>query len=129
MANMIQELPSRIDVLCGDDAITIPLIALGGRGLISVVSNQIPGEMTQLVQACLRNDFEAARAIQRRFLPLMNVNFVETSPIPVKAAMGLMGLLEPVYRLPLVPPSQASLTKIEKVLATVGLHGSVPVAG
>ena len=129
MANMIHEVPSRIDVLSGDDAITIPLMALGGRGLVSVVSNQIPGEMTQLVQACLRNDFQTARQIQRRFLPLMNVNFVETSPIPVKAAMGLMGLLEPVHRLPMVPPAAASLAKIEKVLATVGLLGSVPVAG
>jgi 4-hydroxy-tetrahydrodipicolinate synthase len=129
MANMLHELPARIDVLSGDDAITIPLISLGGRGLISVVSNQIPGEMTQLVQACLRNDFESARRIQRRYLPLMNVNFVETSPGPVKAAMGMMGLLEPVYRLPLVPPAAAGLARIEKVLATVGLLGSVPVAG
>ena len=129
MANMVHEVPERIDVLSGDDAVTIPLISLGGRGLISVVSNQIPGEMTQLVQACLRNDFAAARQIQRRFLPLMNVNFVETSPIPVKAAMGLMGLLEPVYRLPLVPPSAASMARIEKVLSAVGLLGSVPVAG
>ena len=129
MANMLQEVPSRIDVLSGDDSITIPLMALGGRGLISVVSNEIPGEMTQLAQACLRGDFEAARAIQRRYLPLMNVNFVESNPIPVKAAMGLMGLLDPVYRLPLVPPAAASLAKIEQVLATVGLLGSVPVAG
>ncbi len=129
MANMLHELPPRIDVLSGDDAITIPLMSLGGRGLISVVSNQIPGEMTQLVQACLRNDFETARQIQRRYLPLMNINFVETSPGPVKAAMGMMGLLEPVYRLPLVPPAAASLARIEKVLATVGLLGSVPVAG
>jgi 4-hydroxy-tetrahydrodipicolinate synthase len=129
MANMVHEVPSRIDVLSGDDAITIPLMALGGRGLISVVSNEIPGEMTQIAQACLRGDFEAARQIQRRFLPLMNVNFVESNPIPVKAAMGLMGLLDPVYRLPLVPPASASLAKIEKVLATVGLLGSVPVAG
>jgi 4-hydroxy-tetrahydrodipicolinate synthase len=129
MANMVHELPSRIDVLSGDDAITIPLMALGGRGLISVVSNEIPGEMTQIAQACLRGDFETARQIQRRFLPLMNVNFVESNPIPVKAAMGLMGLLDPVYRLPLVPPAAANLAKIEKVLATVGLLGSVPVAG
>jgi 4-hydroxy-tetrahydrodipicolinate synthase len=129
MANMLHELPSRIDVLSGDDAITIPLMSLGGRGLISVVSNQIPAEMAQIAQACLRGDFETARAIQRRFLPLMNVNFVESNPIPVKAAMGLMGLLDPVYRLPLVPPAPSSLAKIEKVLATVGLLGSVPVAG
>ena len=129
MANVVHEVPARFHVLSGDDAITIPLIALGGRGVISVVSNQIPGEMTQLAQACLRGDFESARAIQARFLPLMNINFVESNPIPVKAAMGLMGLLEPVYRLPMCPPSTASLAKIEKVLETVGLLGSVPVAG
>jgi len=129
MANMLHELPARIAVLSGDDAITLPLLSLGGRGLVSVVSNQIPGEMTRLVQAGLRNDFETARQIQRRYLPLMNVNFVETSPGPVKAAMGMMGLLEPVYRLPLVTPAAASLARIEKVLATVGLLGSVPVAG
>jgi 4-hydroxy-tetrahydrodipicolinate synthase len=129
MANMLHELPSRIDVLSGDDAVTIPLMSLGGRGLISVVSNQIPAEMAQLAQACLRNDFETARRIQRRFLPLMNVNFVESNPIPVKAGMALMGLLEPVYRLPMVPPGAASMEKIEKALTAVGLLGSVPVAG
>ena len=129
MANVVHEVPSRFAVLSGDDAITIPLMALGGRGVISVVSNEIPAEMTQLAQACLRNDFAAARAIQARFLPLMNVNFVESNPIPVKAAMGLMGLLEPVYRLPMVPPSAASLSKIEKTLEEVGIARRVPVAG
>src|SRR6185369_13334787 len=129
MANVIHEVPSGFTVLSGDDAITIPLIALGGRGIISVVSNQIPAEMTQLAQACLRGDFQAARRIQSRFLPMMNVNFVESNPIPVKAAMGLMGLLEPVYRLPMVPPSPSSLSKIESVLESVGLLGRVPVAG
>ena len=129
MANVVHEVPSRFAVLSGDDAITIPLMALGGRGVISVVSNEIPAEMTQLAQACLRNDFAAARAIQARFLPLMNVNFVESNPIPVKAAMGLMGLLEPVYRLPMVPPSAASLAKIDKALEEVGIARRVPVAG
>src|ERR1051325_2904306 len=114
MANITQDVPSTFSVLSGDDAITIPVIALGGRGIISVVSNQIPAEMTQLAQHSLRGEFAEARAIQRRFLPLMNVNFVESNPIPVKAAMGLMGLLEPVYRLPMVPPSAANLAKIEK---------------
>src|SRR5579871_6418661 len=128
MANVIHETPSRFTVLCGDDAIALPLIALGGRGLISVVSNQIPAEMTQLIQACLKNDFETARLLQARYLPLMNVNFVESNPIPVKAAMGLMGLLEPVYRLPLCAPSPANLARIEKVLAAVGLLGKVRVA-
>ena len=128
MANVIQETPPGFTVLCGDDAIALPLIALGGRGLISVVSNEIPAEMTQLIQACLRTDFETARLLQARYLPLMNVNFVESNPIPVKAAMGLMGLLEPVYRLPMCPPSPASLARIEKVLAAVGLLGKVRVA-
>jgi 4-hydroxy-tetrahydrodipicolinate synthase len=129
MANIFNEVPSTFHVLSGDDSITIPLMALGGRGIISVVSNEIPAEMTQLAQACLRGDFEAARRIQARYLPLMNVNFVESNPIPVKAAMALMGLLEPVYRLPMCPPGAASAAKIEKVLETVGLLGSVPVAG
>jgi 4-hydroxy-tetrahydrodipicolinate synthase len=128
MANVIQEVPAGFTVLSGDDAITIPLIALGGRGVISVASNEIPAEMTQLAQAALKGDFEAARAIQRRLLPLMNVNFVESNPIPVKAAMAHLGLLELVYRLPMCPPTDASRAKIEKALEAVGL-GRVPVAG
>jgi 4-hydroxy-tetrahydrodipicolinate synthase len=94
---------------------------MGGRGIISVASNEIPSEMTQLAQACLRGDFESARAIQKRFFALMSVNFVESNPIPVKAAMGLMGLLDPVFRLPMVPPSPANLARIEKVLESAGL--------
>jgi 4-hydroxy-tetrahydrodipicolinate synthase len=129
VVNILHEVPPRFTVLSGDDAITIPLMALGGRGVISVVSNEIPGEMAQLAQSCLRGDFEAARGIQARYLPLMNVNFVESNPIPVKAAMGLMGLLDPVFRLPMCPPGSASLEKIEKVLESVGLARSVPVAG
>jgi len=121
MATILNEVPSTFTVLSGDDAVTIPLMALGGRGIISVVSNEIPGEMARLAQACLRGDFETARAVQKRYLPLMNVNFVESNPIPVKAGMGLMGLLDPVYRLPMCPPSPASLAKIEKVLESLGL--------
>jgi 4-hydroxy-tetrahydrodipicolinate synthase len=128
MANVLHEVPESFTVLSGDDAVTIPLMALGGRGVISVASNQIPAEMTALAQACLRGDFASARRIQARFLPLMNVNFVESNPIPVKAGMALMGLLEPVYRLPLVPPSAANLARIGKVLEAVGLAGSVRVA-
>ena len=128
MASVIQEVPADFIVLSGDDAITIPLAALGGHGVISVASNQIPGEMTAIAQACLRGDYAGARALQRQFLPLMSINFIESNPIPVKAAMALMGLLEPVWRLPLVPPSEASLAKIETVLQSVGLLGGVPVA-
>jgi 4-hydroxy-tetrahydrodipicolinate synthase len=129
MATVINEVPAQFNVLSGDDAITIALTALGGRGIVSVVGNMIPAEMTQLAQAALRGDFETARQLQKRFLPLMNVSFVESNPIPVKAAMGLMGLLEPVYRLPLVPPAPANLAKIEKVLESAGIMGKVPVAG
>jgi 4-hydroxy-tetrahydrodipicolinate synthase len=129
MANVLHEVPAEFTVLSGDDAITIPLMALGGRGLISVVSNEIPAEMTQLAQACLRGEYETARRIQRQYLPLMNVNFIESNPIPVKAAMGLMGLLNPVMRLPMCPPSADHLAKIASVLEAVGLAGKVPVAG
>jgi 4-hydroxy-tetrahydrodipicolinate synthase len=120
-ANVVHQVPSDFAVLSGDDAITIPLIALGGHGLVSVVANEIPGEMTDLVQHSLANDFAGAREVQRKYMPLMDVNFVESNPIPVKAAMALMGLLELVYRLPLCPPNPASLAKIEKVLEALGL--------
>jgi len=128
VATILNEVPTTFTVLSGDDAVTIPVMALGGRGIVSVVSNQIPGEMTQLAQACLRGDFETARRVQARYLPLMNVNFVESNPIPVKAAMGLMGLLDPVYRLPMTPPSPANLARIAKVLEAAGLLRSVPLA-
>lgn len=121
MAQMAHRLPDRINILCGDDAIAIPLIALGGRGVISVVSNQIPAEMTRLTQLAMAGDFAGARELQRRWLPLMEVNFVESNPIPVKAAMAMMGLLEPQWRLPLVPPAEASRKKIEAVLESAGL--------
>jgi 4-hydroxy-tetrahydrodipicolinate synthase len=129
MASVVQQVPPEFIVLSGDDAVTLPLIALGGRGIVSVASNEIPAEMTRLAQFCLAGDFAGARALQRQFLPLMEINFIESNPIPVKAAMALMGLLEPVYRLPMVPPKPESLAKIEKVLESVGLLGSVPVAG
>ena len=130
MASIIQLVPPDFLVLSGDDAVALPLIALGGRGLISVVSNEIPAEMTQLVRLCLGGDFAAARALQRQFLPLMEMNFIESNPIPVKAAMALMGLLDPVYRLPMVPPQPENLEKIKGVLAQLGLLAkrSVPVA-
>jgi 4-hydroxy-tetrahydrodipicolinate synthase len=121
MAAVLHLVPADFTVLSGDDAITLPLIALGGRGIISVVSNEIPAEMTALAQYALANDFACARKMQRKYLPLMDVNFVESNPIPVKAALALMGLLEPVWRLPLCPPAQANLAKIEKVLEPLGL--------
>jgi 4-hydroxy-tetrahydrodipicolinate synthase len=128
IANILNQVPERFAVLSGDDALTIPVIALGGKGLISTAGNEIPGEMTQIVQRSLANDFPAARAIYRKYLPLMEVNFVESNPIPVKAAMALMGLLEPVWRLPLVPPSAASQSRIETVLRSLALLESTHAA-
>ncbi len=124
VATILAHLPADFTVLSGDDAVALPLVALGGRGVISVVANEIPTEMTRLMQLCLADDFEAARCMQRKYLPLMEVNFVETNPVPVKAAMAVMGLLEPVWRLPLVPPRRESMEKIRRVVESLGLGGS-----
>jgi 4-hydroxy-tetrahydrodipicolinate synthase len=128
MAVVLDLVPSNFLVLSGDDAITLPLLALGGKGLISVSSNEIPGEMTRLVELALQNDFAAAREIHRRYFRLMEVNFIETNPGPVKAAMALMGLLAPVFRLPLVAPKPESLAKIRSALEAVGLVQQVYAA-
>ena len=121
MAAIANAVPDSFVVLSGDDAITLPLAALGGRGVISVVSNEIPAEMTRLTHLCLQNNFPAARELHRKYFPLMEVNFVETNPGPVKAAMALMDLLEPVWRLPLVPPKAENLERIRGVLESLGL--------
>ena len=121
VASILVRVPESFIVLSGDDAITLPLIALGGRGLISVVSNEIPAEMAQFVDSARRGDLAAAHQFMRKYLALMEVNFIESNPIPVKAAMGLMGLLEPVWRLPLVPPKAEHLARIENVLTSLGL--------
>jgi 4-hydroxy-tetrahydrodipicolinate synthase len=121
MAAVVHQVPPSFNVLSGDDAITLPLLALGGRGLISVASNLIPAEMTALTQAGMSDDYRTARALQRKYLPLMDVNFIESNPIPVKFALARMGLLQPVYRLPLVPPQPASQARIEQVLTSAGL--------
>ena len=128
MAVVLDLVPSKFLVLSGDDAITLPLMALGGRGLISVSSNEIPAEMTRIVQLALANDFAAAREVHRRYSKLMDVNFIETNPGPVKAALALMGLLEPVFRLPLVAPKAENLAKIRVALEAVGLLQQVYAA-
>jgi 4-hydroxy-tetrahydrodipicolinate synthase len=121
MAAILNAVPEEFIVLSGDDAITLPLIALGGRGVISVVSNEIPAEMSQVTRSALQGDFGRARAIHRRYHPLMEINFVESNPIPVKAALAEMGLLEPVWRLPLVPPKAENRARIRAVLESLGL--------
>jgi 4-hydroxy-tetrahydrodipicolinate synthase len=121
MCEICRAMPAEFIVLSGDDALTLPLMAVGGRGIISVASNEIPAEMVQMVELAARNDFAAARKIHARIVPLMLVNFVEANPIPVKAAMAAMGLLEETYRLPMVPPQAASREKILKVLKELAL--------
>jgi 4-hydroxy-tetrahydrodipicolinate synthase len=128
MAAILNAVPDNFIVLSGDDSITLPLIALGGRGVISVVSNEVPADMARLTRLALNGDFQGAREIHRRVHPLMEVNFVESNPIPVKAAMAQMGLLEPVWRLPLVPPKAESEARVRAVLESLELVERVHAA-
>jgi 4-hydroxy-tetrahydrodipicolinate synthase len=128
MGAILNLVPKDFLVLSGDDSLTLPLIALGGRGLISVASNEIPGEMTRLVQSALAGDFVEARRLHFQYLSLMDINFVESNPIPVKAALAEMGLLESVWRLPLVAPKPENLARIRAVLESLNLTERVHVA-
>jgi 4-hydroxy-tetrahydrodipicolinate synthase len=128
ITQVFQQAPEDFIVLSGDDALTLPIIAMGGRGVISVASNEIPAEMTSFAQLCLAGDLAGARAFQRKWTPLLDVNFVETNPTPVKAAMAEMGLLEPAFRLPLVPPRVENLAKIRAVLESLALIERAHVA-
>jgi 4-hydroxy-tetrahydrodipicolinate synthase len=125
MCEVCRGVPDDFSVLCGDDALALPLMAVGGRGVISVASNLVPDRMARLVNAALAGDFAAARAEHQALLPLMLVNFIESNPIPVKAALAMLGLCEAVYRLPMVPPSESSAQKIRQTLVDAGL---IPVA-
>jgi 4-hydroxy-tetrahydrodipicolinate synthase len=123
VCEICKAVPSDFLVLSGDDALTLPIMAIGGRGVISVVSNEIPREMVQMVEAAEGNDFAAARTVHARIMPLMQINFVESNPVPVKAAMAAMGLLEEVYRLPVTSPRPESREKILAVLNDLKLFG------
>ena len=121
MCEVCRAVPPEFIVLSGDDALTLPLMAVGGRGIVSVASNVVPAEMSRMVESAEANDFAAARAVHLQLLPLMMVNFIESNPIPVKSAMAQLGLLEEVYRLPLVPPREASRSRIGEVLHALKL--------
>lgn len=121
MAEICRLVPEDFLVLSGDDAITVPLMAIGGHGVISVASNEVPAEMVQMVEAFERGAMEEVRIWHRRLMPIMQVNFVEANPIPVKFALSAMGHCEPVYRLPMVPPSAAAQRKILDVMRDLGL--------
>jgi 4-hydroxy-tetrahydrodipicolinate synthase len=121
MCEVCRVVPSDFSVLCGDDALALPLMAVGGRGVISVASNVVPDRMAKMVTAALDGDFAAARAEHTALLEFMNVNFIESNPIPVKAALAMLGLCQEVYRLPMVPPSAASRDRIREVLENLGI--------
>ncbi len=122
MCDICGAVPKDFIVLSGDDALTLPLMAVGGRGIISVASNEVPAEMARLVELAEKNDFAAARGVHAALLPLMMVNFIESNPGPVKSAMASMGLLEEVYRLPMVPPREQSRARIRQVLGELKLE-------
>lgn len=121
IASLFTRVPESFAILSGDDAMTLPVIALGGTGIVSVVSNVAPAEMARMTALALDGDFAGARVLQRRLQQLMEVAFIESNPGPAKAAMARMGLLEPVYRLPAVPPRPESLARIEATLAELGM--------
>ena len=113
--------PESFSVLAGDDMLTLPVAALGGRGVISVAANEVPGMMAKFTTACLENRRDEAREWNRKLYPLMRVNFVEANPIPVKAALAMMGKINEVYRLPLTQLSETSKAKVAAVLESMGL--------
>jgi 4-hydroxy-tetrahydrodipicolinate synthase len=125
MVEICRAVPRDFLVLSGDDALTLPLMAIGGRGLISVASNAIPAEMSKMIEAAERGDFDAARQQHHRLVPLMLGNFIESNPGPVKFAMAAMGLCEEAYRLPMVPPRPASKEKIIAILKELGVESTV----
>jgi 4-hydroxy-tetrahydrodipicolinate synthase len=132
IAEIINSMPETFLVFSGDDAVTLPVVALGGVGIISVASNEIPREMAAMTRAALNNDWHAARTLHRKYFPLMQANFIESSPLPVKAALAMMGKIEEVYRLPLLPMRRDTRSKLQKVAADVGLiarpAAPIPVA-
>jgi 4-hydroxy-tetrahydrodipicolinate synthase len=119
---------SDFSVLSGDDAITLPVIALGGVGLISVASNEIPREMAEMTRAALSNDWDTARQLFRKYLPLMQANFIESSPMPVKAVLAMMGRIEEAYRLPMVPMRRDTRSKLQKIATEAGLIAKTAAA-
>ncbi len=126
IAEVCANVPEDFLVFSGDDAVTLAVIALGGVGIISVVSNEIPAEMARMTQAALANKWDTARLLFRKYLPLMQANFIESNPGPAKAVLAMMGRMEEVLRLPLVPVKKETRARLEKVAAEVGLQQSQP---
>jgi 4-hydroxy-tetrahydrodipicolinate synthase len=121
IAEVCATVPDDFLVFSGDDAITIPVVALGGVGIISVVSNEIPREMAQLTRCALDGEWKKARALQRKFLPLMQANFLESNPMPAKCVLAMMGRIEENYRLPMVKVKPETRAKLEKIARACGI--------
>ncbi len=121
IAEVFNHVPGNFLVFSGDDAITLPVISLGGVGIVSVVSNEIPKEMSELTAAALTGDWPKARKMQRTFLPLMQANFIESNPMPVKAVLAMMGRIEEVYRLPMVPMKPDTRARLQQIATEVGV--------
>ncbi len=121
IAEVFQHVPESFLVFSGDDAVTLPVVALGGVGIISVASNEIPAEMGALTRAALSGKWETARSLQRKYLPVMQANFLESNPMPVKCVLALMGRIEENYRLPMLPVKKETRAKLEKIAAEAGL--------
>jgi 4-hydroxy-tetrahydrodipicolinate synthase len=128
IAEALNAVPETFLVFSGDDAVTLPVIALGGVGIVSVASNEIPHEMAAMTRAALNNDWAAARTIHRKYLPLMQANFIESSPLPVKAVLAMMGKIEENYRLPLLPMRRDTRAKLQKIATDAGLIAKPPAA-
>ena len=120
IAEVCNAVPEHFLVFSGDDAITLPVIVLGGIGIISVASNEIPREMAEMIRAALNNDWTTARRIHRKYLALMQANFIESNPLPVKAVLAMMGKIEEVYRLPLLPMRRDTRSKLQKIATEAG---------
>jgi 4-hydroxy-tetrahydrodipicolinate synthase len=121
MMELKQKLPENFSILSGEDALTLAMLALGADGVISVVSNEIPQEFSHMVTLARKGEWSAAQKLHYRFLDLMNINFVESNPIPVKYALAKMGQLNEVYRLPLVPLSENNKAKVDTILKNLNL--------
>jgi len=128
IAEVFSHVPENFLVFSGDDAVTLPVISLGGVGIVSVASNEIPREMSEMTCAALSNDWKKAQTIQRKFVRLMQANFIESNPMPVKAVLAMMGRIEEIYRLPMLPMKKETRAKLQQVAAEAGLlngHASV----
>ena len=121
ITELLANAPPNFSVLAGDDALALPVIALGGTGLVSVASNAIPGPMSSMINAALAGDWVSARDLNKRYYALMQAHFIEPSPAPIKATLALLGRCSEILRLPMVPVTEATRTKLESILHGLNL--------